>query len=96
MSVFIIFMQGVYRHDIFGPFDSVEAARAAAERKSNDDDWSDGYHGFVVAELRGNEDVWEICEYRCRTTYSGYGPTPWPKAKQWKWDERNVTPHKDE
>lgn len=52
MILFAVFVEGVYRHECLGIFDTQEAAEAIAKREM---DASDGYHSFEVWKYELNK-----------------------------------------
>lgn len=53
MNIYTVYMQGVYRHQILGVFDTLENARKRAFLGAIGEE--DGYHDFVVAVCSLNE-----------------------------------------
>lgn len=53
MNIYTVYMQGVYRHQILGVFDTLENARKRAFLGAMEE--ADGYHDFVVALCSLNE-----------------------------------------
>lgn len=60
MNMFIVYADGVYRHQIVGIFSSVELAKIAAVNEALKE--YDGYHKFVVAESRLDEYVEDVTD----------------------------------
>ena len=54
MELFVIFQEGVYRHQCGGVFDDAEVAEAAA--KSFRDSDGDSYHHYTVVPLELNKE----------------------------------------
>lgn len=50
---FIVVQKGVYIHDIFGPFNSLEEAKERAFEKINEEE--DDYHEMIVKEAVNGE-----------------------------------------
>jgi hypothetical protein len=66
--IYVVTVEGVYRHAILGVYDSLELAEARA--KEGADGEKDGYHSFAVGSAELNApiiDVTEICSYGTKT-----------------------------
>jgi hypothetical protein len=62
--IYVVTVEGVYRHAILGVYDSLELAEARAKEGANSE--TDGYHSFAVGSAEMNapiKDVVEICSY---------------------------------
>jgi hypothetical protein len=70
--IYVVTVEGVYRHAILGVYDSLELAEARARDGARLE--KDGYHSFAVGSAEMNapiRDVAEICSYGKR---GGRGP----------------------
>jgi hypothetical protein len=62
--IYVVTVEGVYRHAILGVYDSLEFAEARAKEGAQSE--KDGYHSFTVGSAEMNspiKDVVEICSY---------------------------------
>ena len=58
MSHYIVYAQGVYRHQICGVFSSIDNAKKAAINEALKE--YDGYHNFMVAKVAMDEYVDDV------------------------------------
>ncbi len=84
-GAFVVIAVGVYRHDVWGPFDGAKEARALAEQKAQDVPWRDGYHALQVCALRGGDDAEPVAEYSQTRTYHHEAAPPWRLSTRWEW-----------
>ena len=60
MNMFIVYKQGVYRHEISGVFSTLELAKKAATLGALSE--YDGYHHFTVAKVGLDETVEDVAD----------------------------------
>lgn len=88
MNMFMVYKQGVYRHEIFGVFSTPELAKKAATNGALNE--YDGYHTFTVAKIeldKCEEDITDLFGVSSRN----HKRIPWEQQDKKNYDPRPLS-----